>query len=305
MEELDKRFWERASSYHQQQPASQQNASQTVAPPSTVNPSDTSLSQPSSQQHQQHPGGPFQTILRLHDELPSGAQTAPKASRKRKTPPTTQEAQPPPPPAGMHPLPSGVMPPPPPHSLMHPPHLGPPPGMPYTYIPHGDYTPGGMSHPPPPPPPPTGAPPSEQNPQQLPPLPPNRQLSTSKRAEQNRKAQRAFRERRDQHVKALESRSQLLDAALASADEANRRWEDCRQLVDQLRIENSALRAALAQAQMMNPGSVPPPPPVLPDQQPPPTRPNESLAPQPPQPQSTNNGGEEGAKEDSSTSKPS
>lgn len=82
-----------------------------------------------------------------------------------------------------------------------------------------------------------------------------RQLSTSKRAEQNRKAQRAFRERRDQHVKALESRSQLLDAALASADEANRRWEECRTLVDQLRVENAALRAALSQAQMLPPGA--------------------------------------------------
>ena len=51
------------------------------------------------------------------------------------------------------------------------------------------------------------------------------------------------------HVKALESRSQLLDAALASADEANRRWEDCRALVDQLRIENAALRVAINQLQ--------------------------------------------------------
>jgi len=85
-------------------------------------------------------------------------------------------------------------------------------------------------------------------------------LSQSKRAEQNRKAQRAFRERRDQHVKALESRSQLLDAALASADEANRRWEECRALVDQLRIENASLRALLAsQANSAN-GNIPPPP---------------------------------------------
>jgi len=72
-----------------------------------------------------------------------------------------------------------------------------------------------------------------------------RQLSTSKRAEQNRKAQRAFRERRDQHVKQLESRASLVDAALASAEEANRRWEECRKLVDQLRAENAALRAAI------------------------------------------------------------
>lgn len=63
-------------------------------------------------------------------------------------------------------------------------------------------------------------------------------------------------------MKALESRSQLLDAALASADEANRRWEDCRALVDQLRIENAALKVALGQAQMANgqPPSMPPPP---------------------------------------------
>ena len=40
----------------------------------------------------------------------------------------------------------------------------------------------------------------------------------------------------------------LLDA-LASADEANRRWEECRALVDQLRIENTALRTALQQSQ--------------------------------------------------------
>ena len=50
-------------------------------------------------------------------------------------------------------------------------------------------------------------------------------------------------------MKALEQRSQLLDAALAGADEANRRWEECRALVDQLRIENAALRTALQQAQ--------------------------------------------------------
>ena len=67
-------------------------------------------------------------------------------------------------------------------------------------------------------------------------------------------------------MKTLESRSQLLDAALASADEANRRWEECRTIVDQLRIENATLRAALqaTQAQLMalNPNaSVPMPDP--------------------------------------------
>jgi hypothetical protein len=58
------------------------------------------------------------------------------------------------------------------------------------------------------------------------------------------------------HVKALESRSQLLDAALASADEANRRWEECRALVDQLRVENTALRATLSNLQIQQPPGV-------------------------------------------------
>ena len=44
---------------------------------------------------------------------------------------------------------------------------------------------------------------------------------------------------------------------MASADEANRRWEECRALVDQLRVENAALRAALSQAQMLPPSTGP------------------------------------------------
>ncbi|KAK0241891.1 hypothetical protein EDD85DRAFT_820801 [Armillaria nabsnona] len=126
---------------------------------------------------------------------------------------------------------------PPPHTIMH--QLPPGAMPPYQYA---DYSPGGM--PPPPPNPQADQSGSASSGQ--------RALSSSKRAEQNRKAQRAFRERRDQHVKALESRSQLLDAALASADEANRRWEECRALVDQLRVENAALRAALSQAQLLS-----------------------------------------------------
>ena len=53
------------------------------------------------------------------------------------------------------------------------------------------------------------------------------------------------------HVKALESCSSLLDAALASADEADRRWEEHRALVDQLCVENAALRATLSQAHLL------------------------------------------------------
>lgn len=166
---------------------------------------------------------------------------------------------------------------PPAHTLVPPTHL---PG--HVIPPHGyQYPPG--DYPPGLPPPHTLAPPPtdiEEHSQTSNGTPgTSRTLSQSKRAEQNRKAQRAFRERRDQyvhrspsffsfffftwltilsltrrHVKALESRSQLLDAALASADEANRRWEECRALVDQLRIENAALRAALSQSQMLGSG---------------------------------------------------
>jgi hypothetical protein len=141
-----------------------------------------------------------------------------------------------------------------------------PPGYPYAPT---DYTPGGIPQNPhpgmslQPPQQPQQPSPSQQSSTST------RALSNSKRAEQNRKAQRAFRERRDQyvkrtdhyhfnqrffffrHVKALESRSSLLDAALASADEANRRWEECRALVDQLRVENAALRAALSQTHLI------------------------------------------------------
>ncbi|SJK97407.1 uncharacterized protein ARMOST_00659 [Armillaria ostoyae] len=175
--------------------------------------------------------------MRLREDPP--AITPPSRNpRKRKSPSTTTpdsaQSQPvtqPQPQQLQHVLP-------PPHTIMH--QLPPGAMPPYQYA---DYSPGGM--PPPPPPNPqadqSGSASSGQ-----------RALSSSKRAEQNRKAQRAFRERRDQHVKALESRSQLLDAALASADEANRRWEECRALVDQLRVENAALRAALSQAQLLS-----------------------------------------------------
>ncbi|KAF8499604.1 hypothetical protein F5888DRAFT_1611317 [Russula emetica] len=198
--------------------------------------------------------------MRLRQDQPSVTQSQTR-SRKRKSPPSADALQPvppPPPPATtmQHTLP-------PAHTLVPPPHLPghviPPPGY--------QYTPGEFSHAGLPPPhslahpPPTEAV-QDQRPQSQPSngaattntSGANRTLSQSKRAEQNRKAQRAFRERRDQHVKALESRSQLLDAALASADEANRRWEECRALVDQLRIENAALRAALSQSQMLGSG---------------------------------------------------
>ncbi|KAJ2918576.1 hypothetical protein MD484_g1891, partial [Candolleomyces efflorescens] len=218
------------------------------------------------QQQQQQP--PLQSTMRLREDPPAITPPA-RGSKKRKSPPNNpsdapaqqQQQQPPPPPPQQtlqHVLP-------PPHGLMHAHAIpGQMPAFPYATV---DYTPGGM--PPGMAQPQPGAP---QQPQQAAPAQARgsadaaaaaaaanggRALSNSKRAEQNRKAQRAFRERRDQHVKFLESRSQLLDAALQSADEANRRWEECRALVDQLRVENAALRAALSQATLITAG--PPP----------------------------------------------
>lgn len=102
-----------------------------------------------------------------------------RTSRKRKTPPASSEPT----------LPS-LQPPPPPHlhhMLMHP--L--PPG--YAYAPPpGDYSPGGI--------PPAIASPTPQPTDATANSAAGRALSNSKRAEQNRKAQRAFRERRDQYV---------------------------------------------------------------------------------------------------------
>ncbi|KAH0827840.1 hypothetical protein J3R83DRAFT_3466 [Lanmaoa asiatica] len=185
------------------------------------------------------------SVMRLRDDPQpatpntSSSQPAPtRQSRKRKTPPSSAPAPPQPP----QPQPQQQHPPPPPG--IHLGHMLPPP---HALIPPG------MGHPPM-----YQVNPLSSHSMASSPDPESksggRQLSQSKRAEQNRKAQRAFRERRDQP---LESRSQLLDAALASADEANRRWEECRALVDQLRIENAALRAALSGQAQLN-GSLAP-----------------------------------------------
>ena len=134
--------------------------------------------------------------MRLRDDPPAITQ---RSSKKRKSPPNnsaeqsqqqpSQTQQPPP-----HPI-QHVL--PPPHALMHPLPGAIPPG--FQYAP-ADYSPGGL-----PPPnhahPHTGVPlQQQQQSQSPPPSSSNRALSSTKRAEQNRKAQRAFRERRDQSV---------------------------------------------------------------------------------------------------------
>jgi len=104
------------------------------------------------------------------------------------------------------------------------------------FDPNADYAPGGVLDP-------MGG---DGQPQSLGLSHTGKPLNPGKRAEQNRKAQRAFRERREVHMKELEARSTLLEAALSSADEANRRWEECRAIVDQLRNENAGLRAEVS-----------------------------------------------------------
>lgn len=149
---------------------------------------------------QQQPSDAPTPVMRLRDDpqpaTPSSSQPAQhqqppttRQSRKRKTPPSAPPPpQPQPPPPGIH---LGQM-LPPPHALM-PPGMGHPPM--YQYAP--------PEYAQPPPPPPQGDP--SLNGQDMDPLDGSpksggRQLSQSKRAEQNRKAQRAFRERRDQCV---------------------------------------------------------------------------------------------------------
>jgi len=187
------------STYHAQSSPNTPNAQ----PSQNTSPSDQSAAQqsqsqqqPQQQQPQQSQQGTIQT-MRLRQDAPSVTQSQSRP-RKRKTPPSAealQPAPPPPPPATMqHTLP-------PAHTLVPPTHLSghviPPPGYQY---PPGDYSTGL-------PPPHTLAPPPTDPDQDRPQSQSSngtpgtsRTLSQSKRAEQNRKAQRAFRERRDQYV---------------------------------------------------------------------------------------------------------
>jgi hypothetical protein len=122
------------------------------------------------------------------DQQPQPPQPAgTRPSRKRKSPPDNnhQDSQPPQPPPPPPPTAPHILPP-----MMHPLPGGLPPG--YQYAVPADFNPAALQPPPPPP---------DVNQQAAGGQttgPGGRPLSTSKRAEQNRKAQRAFRERRDQ-----------------------------------------------------------------------------------------------------------
>ncbi|KAH8828311.1 hypothetical protein DL96DRAFT_1168294 [Flagelloscypha sp. PMI_526] len=82
-----------------------------------------------------------------------------------------------------------------------------------------------------------------------------RPLSTSKRAEQNRKAQRAFRERRDQRVKQLEHKASMLDDALKEVNEAHMRCDEFRTMLDdksqQLAQTEASLNASRSYIQQL------------------------------------------------------
>jgi hypothetical protein len=86
-----------------------------------------------------------------------------------------------------------------------------------------------------------------------------RPLSTTKRAAQNRAAQRAFRERRDQHVKEVEIKAKQVDQAMAQAAMHKARYDELIKTIAELRADNSSLRVAISALG----GSVPPPPPAV------------------------------------------
>lgn len=88
---------------------------------------------------------------------------------------------------------------------------------------------------------------------------PIRQLSTSKRAAQNRAAQRAFRERRDKYVKVLEAKALRLEQAVRVATECKRRYIETLHTVAGLRADNHTLRVALGALSGSQAGPAPTP----------------------------------------------
>ncbi|RKO89292.1 hypothetical protein BDK51DRAFT_1510, partial [Blyttiomyces helicus] len=65
----------------------------------------------------------------------------------------------------------------------------------------------------------------------------SRRASGGKRAEQNRTAQRAFRERKQRYIKELEVKATLMDSRTSQLQDAESRHRDLRQHVDRLTRE--------------------------------------------------------------------
>lgn len=72
-----------------------------------------------------------------------------------------------------------------------------------------------------------------------------RTLSTSRRAEQNRNAQRVFRERKNKYIADLESKAASLESALLTAEEHRRRFNEAIETIEILKRDNDTLRVAL------------------------------------------------------------
>ena len=72
-----------------------------------------------------------------------------------------------------------------------------------------------------------------------------RTLSTSRRAEQNRNAQRVFRERKNKYIADLESKAASLESALLAAEEHRRRFNEAIETIEILKRDNDTLRVAL------------------------------------------------------------
>lgn len=72
-----------------------------------------------------------------------------------------------------------------------------------------------------------------------------RTLSTSRRAEQNRNAQRVFRERKNKYIADLEAKAASLENALLAAEEHRRRLNDALETIEILKRDNDTLRVAL------------------------------------------------------------
>lgn len=72
-----------------------------------------------------------------------------------------------------------------------------------------------------------------------------RPLNKSKRAAQNRAAQRAFRARRDEYVRQTEEKAKLTDEAVETAKKLKRRLDEALNAIKTLREDNDALRLGI------------------------------------------------------------